>query len=136
MRKLWTVCFLASALLALSATAAEDPRRAALDAYPGISEHAKMIRKGKLELGRRYSMHEEKGRFHVIHVDEIDLECTSCHVGDVFAKDYLLLRKEQAVEKAQGIGKGDQAKVVDRTVCLGCHKTGGIATPWYRTVAE
>lgn len=136
MRNLWTVWFLASALLVSTAGAAEDPRRAALDAYPGVSEHAKMIRKGRLDLGRRYSMHEENGRFHVIHVDEIDLECTSCHVGDDFAKDYLLLRKEQAVKKAHGIGKGDRAGVIDRSVCLGCHLTGGIATRWYRTVAE
>lgn len=129
-----TLCLLAA--LAVSTGPAVLAQTAEIDAYPGITEHAKLIREGKIDLGRRYSMHPEQGRFHIVHVDEIDMECTSCHVAEGFATDYQLLRRVQAEQKADGIGKGEQADVIDRTVCLGCHKGGGIATRWYGTVAQ
>ncbi len=131
------LCLLATLSLLGGQTALADTAQTAeLDAYPGMTEHAKLIREGKLDLGRRYSMHPEQGRFHIVHVDEIDMECTSCHVAEGFATDYQILRKVQAEQKAEGIGKGEQADVIDRTVCLGCHKGGGIATRWFGTVAQ
>ncbi|MDZ7754744.1 MAG: hypothetical protein U5S82_24605 [Gammaproteobacteria bacterium] len=137
MRRIATTMTGVMVLGLLTATAmAADSRQAAIDAYPGLTEHAKMIRRGKLETGKRYSMHDEEGRFHVIHVDEIDMECSSCHVGARYAKDYLLLGRDQAERKAAGTGKGETAEVTDRAVCLGCHKQGGIAQPWYRTASE
>jgi hypothetical protein len=58
---------------------------------------------------------EENGRFHIVHVDEIDMECTSCHIGAGFAADYQLVDKDHAIQKAGGAGKGKQAEVIDRT---------------------
>lgn len=107
-----------------------------VDAYPGMSEHSRMIRDGVLKIPGRPNMHPEKGRFHIVHVDEIDMECTSCHVAAGFAPDYQVVTREQALAKAAGTGKGEQADVIDRTVCLGCHKDGGIASRWYGSVGQ
>lgn len=136
MRGLLLICATTLALATVGSAAAPDAVRKSLDAYPGLTEHAKLIREGRVEIGARPSMDEENGRFHIVHVDEIDMECTSCHVGTGFAADYQLLDREQALQKAGGAGKGEQADVIDRTVCLGCHKTGGVASRWYGTVAD
>jgi hypothetical protein len=131
------VCSLALGLaLAGPTVAQQDNFQKSIDTYPGIAEHAKLIREGKIVLTARPSLDEENGRFHIVHVDEIDMECTSCHIGAGFAADYQLVDKDHAIQKAGGAGKGKQAEVIDRTVCLGCHKTGGIASRWYGTVGD
>lgn len=68
-----------------------------------------------------------EGRFHKIHAKVLGLDCTACHIPD-YAKDVLYERKYKKPEGAPG--------VVDRGVCLGCHKEGGIATPWYGQASE
>lgn len=136
MRSLILTCSLALGLVLAGAEAAQDTIQNALDAYPGMAEHAKLIREGRITINARPSLDEENGRFHIVHVDEIDMECTSCHIGADFAADYQLVDRANALHKAGGIGKGRQAEVIDRTVCLGCHKTGGIASRWYGTVGD
>lgn len=124
-------------LLVIAPTLAdEDPRIPQINDYPGMTEHSRMIREGELLITAPPTMHHEKGRFHIIHVDEIDMECSSCHVEEGFAPDYQLVVREQALAKAAGVGKGEQADVIDRTVCLGCHKGGAIASRWYGTVGR
>lgn len=135
-RDLFLVGLVLVTVVAAPVAAADDPRVAELDAYPGMTEHSRMIRDGIVLIPGRPDMHAEKGRFHIIHVDEIDMECTSCHVEAGFAPDYQLVTREQALHKAAGVGKGEQADVIDRTVCLGCHKAGGIASRWYGTVGQ
>ena len=106
---------------------------AAGDEFTGISTYAEKIRKGEVDVGKRYDMDDKKGRFHLIHSEELDLNCESCHVAKDYAKDYLLVNRYNAHRKALGEGKGRKADVLDRSVCLGCHKTGGVATVWYQT---
>ncbi len=131
-----TLTLLLAGLIGGPALAADDPRLSQINDYPGMTEHSRMISEGELQITAPPNMHHEKGRFHIIHVDEFDMECTSCHVEEGFAPDYQLVVREQALAKAAGIGKGDQADVIDRTVCLGCHKAGAIASRWYGTVGR
>lgn len=98
-----------------------------------LQETAKAIRDGKIDVGKQYDMHKTKGRYHLIHSETLGLECESCHVAPKFAPDYLLLNRDNAEAKAAGHGKGQKAGVLDRSVCLGCHKTNGVATAWYPT---
>ena len=98
-----------------------------------LAEMAKAIRDGEIDVGKQLDMDKKKGRFHVIHSDTVGLECEGCHVGKQYAKDYLLVGRTNAERQAVGAGKGEKSDVLDRSVCLGCHKTGGVATVWYHT---
>ena len=49
-------------------------------------------------------------RFHRIHADEIEMDCTQCHV------------EEAPLEVAQP--SSEAPGPVDRRVCMGCHLTG------------
>lgn len=130
MRTIMSRLVIAAALLCLPLIAvwAEE------DAAPSdLYEMSKAISEGKIDVGKRYDMNEKKGRFHLIHSETVGIECEGCHVAKDFAKDYLLVDRYNAARKAAGEGKGDKADVLDRAVCLGCHKTGGVATVWYQT---
>lgn len=118
----------AAAFLCLPVTVTWAEDEAPSDLY----EMSKAISEGKIDVGKRYDLNEKKGRFDLIHSETIGLECESCHVAKDFAKDYLLVDRYNAARKAAGTGKGDKADVLDRAVCLGCHKTGGVATTWYQ----
>lgn len=98
-----------------------------------LYEMAQALQEGKIDVGKRYDMNEKKGRFHLIHAETVGMECEGCHVAKSFAPDYLLVGRHNAELKAAGLGKGDKIEVLDRSVCLGCHKTGGVATVWYQT---
>lgn len=115
-------------LLCLSLSAWADD-----EAPTDLYEMSKAISEGKIDVGKRYDMNDKKGRFHLIHSENIGLECEGCHVAKLYAPDYLLVDRHNAEQKAAGAGKGDKADVLDRSVCLGCHKTGGVATVWYQT---
>lgn len=120
----------AAAFLCLPLTAVWAEEEAApSDLY----EMAKALQDGKIDVGKRYDMNEKKGRFHLIHAETVGIECEGCHVAKSYAPDYLLVDRSNAMRKAAGAGKGDKADVLDRSVCLGCHKTGGVATVWYQT---
>jgi len=101
-----------------------------------LADTAEAIRQGDIDVGEDYGMHKSHGRFHRIHSETLGLECEACHVGSQYAPDYLLLDRANAERKAAGDGKGKKAGVLDRAVCLGCHKTDGVATPWYRTAIK
>ena len=102
--------------------------------FSGLATFAEQIRDGKVEVGTLYSMDDKKGRFHLIHSEEVDLNCESCHVAVDYAPDYLVMDRDNAHRQAMGEGKGGgKSDVLDRSVCLGCHKTGGVATAWYQT---
>jgi hypothetical protein len=101
---------------------------------PGdLAETAEAIRTGKIDVGTRYDMNENRGRFHLIHSETVGLECEGCHVAKRYAPDYLVIDRENAERTAAGTGKGKKIEVLDHSVCLGCHKTGGVATVWYQT---
>jgi len=96
--------------------------------YATLKELAEKIRKGEIDVGKDYSM-KLSGRFHTIHYKILGLDCKTCHVDKSYAKDFLYQRKYKVpVRGAPG--------VVDRNVCLGCHKQGGIATPWYGVASQ
>lgn len=112
---LMSLSFLALATLSTASLSQESAN---------LEEVAEMIRDGKIDVGKEYSMHEKKGRFHNIHVDAVGMDCASCHYGEYYQADFLLLRKsERLVKKAKG--------QMNWGSCLGCHQTGGIATTWY-----
>ena len=93
-----------------------------------LAEIAEKIRKGEIDVGKEYGMELGK-RYHNIHVNVLGLKCKTCHVAKKYAPDYIYQRKYKVpVRGAPG--------VVDRAVCLGCHKKGGIARELYGTAAE
>lgn len=86
---------------------------------------ARDIREGKIDVGKTYSTGlDEDDRFHNIHSDAIGLGCKSCHSGDAYQDDYLLLRKGEILPR-------DARGQAERGACLGCHRTGGPASTWY-----
>ena len=89
--------------------------------YVTLKELAEKIRSGEIDVGNDYSM-SLNGRFHTIHSKVLGLDCSACHVSS-YAEDYIYQGKYEKSGGAPG--------VVDRSTCLGCHKEGGIATPWY-----
>jgi hypothetical protein len=95
----------------------------------GLADTAEMIRDGEIEVGSVYSVDLKKGRFHKIHTDKILLDCGNCHTGAVYKEDYLLINKEKALTSRQ-INKTDGR--VEKSVCLGCHLKGGVATTFYK----
>jgi hypothetical protein len=126
-RQAITAAVLAAACTMTGAFAAEET------GFSGLATFSEQIQEGKVDVGKLYSMDDKKGRFHLIHSEELDLNCESCHVAKQYAKDYLLVDRANAERNALGEGKTGKADVLDRSVCLGCHKTGGIATTWYQT---
>jgi hypothetical protein len=136
MRKIWLTISLLLAVAVPAAQAGEDKEKDKDKGGEaiGLSRLGDFIRDGKIDVGKQYNMNDKKGRFHLIHSEEMDLNCESCHVeAKGYAADYLLLDRDQAVAKAAGKGKGKKADILDRSVCLGCHKTGGVGTVWYQT---
>jgi hypothetical protein len=135
MRKIWLMISLLLAVAVPAAQAGEEKKKDGDAEEFSLSGLGELIRKGKVDVGKQYDMNDKKGRFHRVHSDKMDLNCESCHLeAKAYAADYLLLGRDQAVAKALGTGKGKKADIVDRSVCLGCHKTGGVGTVWYQTV--
>jgi hypothetical protein len=130
MRTITSRLLLAATLcLPLSAVSAEEA-----PAQRDLVETADAIRDGEIDVGTRYDMHKKEGRFHRVHSEVIGIECEGCHVAESYAPDYLLVDRRNATLKAEGVGKGSKADVLDRSVCLGCHKPGGVGTVWYQGV--
>ena len=95
--------------------------------YASLRDIAEKIRNGEIDVGNDYTMTLD-GRFHRIHNKVLGLDCAACHVSS-YAKDFLYQRKYKVpIRSAPG--------VVDRGICLGCHKEGGIATPWYGRASD
>jgi hypothetical protein len=91
-----------------------------------LARIAEQIRQHRIDVGGDYSMNEKTGRLHIIHADKMLMDCSNCHFGDRYRPDYLsfnLHKPFPAEAKGQYV----------RTVCLGCHQEGGLATPWYNT---
>lgn len=90
-----------------------------------LARISEQIRQNQIDVGSDYSMNQ-KGRFHIIHVDKVQMVCANCHQGDRYRPDYLSVsRDEPSAKNAPG-------KTV-RSVCLGCHQEGGLATKWYNS---
>lgn len=70
---------------------------------------AEQIREGEIDVGEELGMALDQ-RFHRIHAQAIEMECTQCHV------------QEAPLEVAQP--SSDAPGSVDRRVCLGCHVNG------------
>ena len=77
-----------------------------------LSDLAKRIQDGEIDVGDEYGMAEDQ-RFHVIHDEVLGMKCTQCHV------------QEARLEVAQPLNiSGEAPGPVDRRVCLGCHLSG------------
>ena len=101
-----------------------------------LADTAEAIRDGKIDVGKRYDMNKKKGRYHLIHSEVLGLECEACHVSKKYAPDYLLVSRDEEERRAAGHGKGPKIEVVDRAVCLGCHKRNGVAHTFYETAGQ
>lgn len=101
-----------------------------------LADTAEAIRNGDIDVGKDYNMHKSKGRYHIIHSDTLGLECEACHVSKKYAPDYLLVNRQEEENRAAGSGKRPKADVVDRGVCMGCHKKNGIAHTFYQTAGQ
>ena len=75
---------------------------AAETGFSGLATFSEQIQEGKVEVGKLYAMDDKKGRFHLIHSEEIDLNCESCHVAKAYAPDYLLVDRANAERNAAG----------------------------------
>jgi hypothetical protein len=89
-----------------------------------ISDLAEMIRNGTINVGTDYSM-DPTARYHKIHSDVLGLAEIACHIADEYSNDFLYQRKYKAP------GLRDSPGVVDRTICLSCHREGGTANELY-----
>jgi hypothetical protein len=89
-----------------------------------LTDVGKALRDGKIDVGTVYSVDAKIGRYHNIHSDVLGLDCGSCHFGDNYQADYLLVGKDKPYVKRS---KGRY----DRTGCLGCHRNGGEGTAYY-----
>jgi hypothetical protein len=89
---------------------------------PGIL--ALHIREGQIVIDRMQTM-ELGGRFHTIHTKYMAMACASCHQGIEFPDGAQFLRKDEFPMVAQ-------PGIVDRYVCMSCHRgEGSIATQIY-----
>jgi len=116
------VPYLLLAIMAVSAVpswAQEDQ-----DIETDLEITARQIRSGEIPVAGALSMDYRKGRFHTIHIDLLGLDCGTCHWGDKFQDDYLLVRKDEVLRKR---AKGQ----ANRQSCVACHQQGGIATTFY-----
>ncbi len=108
-------------------TMAEEPTDSST--HKELARLAEKIRSGEIDVGKDYSMNVKTGRFHIIHADKLMLDCTNCHQGKAYRKDYQLVGKD---EPYPANAKGQY----QRSVCLGCHQKGGIARRWYNSSTE
>jgi hypothetical protein len=118
-----TILALGLLLGTLVAAWAETPAKLDSAQLARISEQ---IRQHRIDVGGDYSMNEKTGRYHIIHADKLLMDCSNCHYGDAYRPDYLSVSRDRPYpEKARG--------QYIRSVCLGCHQEGGLATKWYNT---
>jgi len=90
-----------------------------------ISDVAKKIKNGEIDVGKNYGMGLEE-RYHKIHNEVLKIDCSSCHI-EKYSDNYLYQRKYKEFENGP----------VDRGICLGCHKENGPAeTKLYGTASK
>jgi hypothetical protein len=94
------------------------------DEETNLERTAKLIRSGDIMVEGELSMDYREGRFHTIHVDLMGLDCGSCHYGERYRDDYMLLRHDEELRKR---AKGQAS----RQTCLACHQVGGFATTYF-----
>jgi hypothetical protein len=85
---------------------------------------AEMIRNGTIDVGTDYSM-DPTARYHKIHSEILGLSEIACHIDDEYSEDFLYQRKYKEP------GLRDSPGVVDRAICLSCHREGGTANELY-----
>ena len=89
-----------------------------------LARIAERIRRGEIDVGKEYSTNFKTGRFHIIHADKMLIDCNNCHYGSHYKADYQVMGKARTMpDKMPGR--------LQRSVCLGCHGKGGIATSLY-----
>ncbi len=115
-------------LISLSGFAMAE-EKAGSETHKELARLAEKIRSGEIDVGKDYSMNVKTGRFHIIHADKLMLDCTTCHQGKVYRKDYQLVGKDEPYPAS---AKGQY----QRSVCLGCHQKGGMARRWYNSSTE
>ena len=94
-----------------------------------LARIAEQIRRGEINVGKDYSTNFKTGRFHIIHADKMLIDCNNCHYGSDYKADYQVMGKAKAMpDKMPGR--------LQRSVCLGCHGKGGMATSLYGRSAE
>jgi len=84
---------------------------------------AEQIRKGKIDVGKKYGMGTDQ-RFHRIHESTLGLECATCHADRIPAS-----ARTFSVPPAVDVSQASPGPV-DRRVCQGCH-VGGPARDVY-----
>jgi len=124
---MWRFMILLPALFTLSTAMAVETDNSAT--HKELARLAEKIRSGEIDVGKDYSMNTKTGRFHIIHADKLMLDCSNCHRGERYRKDYLLVGKDEPYPvRAKGR--------YQRSICLGCHQRGGIARRWYNSSTE
>jgi hypothetical protein len=91
-----------------------------------LARISEQIRQHRIDVGGDYSMNEKTGRFHIIHADKMLMDCSNCHYGENYQPGYLSVSRDKPYPDR---AKGQYV----RSVCLGCHQEGGLATQWYNT---
>jgi hypothetical protein len=91
-----------------------------------LARIAEQIRHHRIDVGGDYSMNAKTGRYHIIHADKMMMDCSNCHFGDQYLPDYMDVSRNKPYPAE---AKGQYL----RSVCLGCHQKGGLATQWYNT---
>ena len=66
--------------------------------------------------------------YHEIHVNELNISCSVCHAGEKYPEGEFVLDKYKLERK---VALGQIPGVVDRYVCIGCHREGSMGPEWY-----
>jgi hypothetical protein len=122
------------ALIILGCVAPEEkaPPPAVKIKATDLKELRDLIDNGLIDVGKDYGL-ESYQRFHKIHHDTLGLECSSCHVAEKHADDVMLLNRYTIDRKVE---EDVMPGIIDKSVCLGCHKTGGVAPEFYGSYSD
>lgn len=107
-------------------TQAAEPKVAKI---VNLEKSAKMIRAGKLYVGKTYAL-PEGNRYHNIHDVALGLNCNGCHDNSVdgsYSENVLFLRRAEFPY----VANNEDIGAVNRSKCLACHSQGGIGTAFY-----
>ena len=115
-----------AALLAYGVIMTVEAEQPATVSSAQLARIAEQIRQHRIDVGGDYSMNAKTGRYHIIHADKMMMDCSNCHYGDQYQPDYLDVSRNKPYPAE---AKGQYV----RSVCLGCHQEGGLATQWYNT---
>jgi hypothetical protein len=124
------ICLVVGGILGMSACSPEPVKQVTKEATKEITKEATKemtkvatatlatpiptIKKEAIDVGKEYGLGIDQ-RYHKMHVNALDIKCTTCHTAQVDTENAALFGRDVS-PKSPGL--------VDRSACLACHRTG------------